>query len=159
MNQLQNLGKPPPYYLGDAWLNDGFGLQYRFHRYTIGSRPYVRNSVYVLMSLQAGFMRTWPRPVYIGRTEDAHDRFGDHERMREALNHGAVETWVHTPGWSDPVGFYEAERRLIRTYQPALCTQNPIPLGLFGDLFADIQSQPKSPSLGGLFGSLAPARR
>lgn len=158
MSNLANLGKPPPSPLPEIWMQDGFGLTYKFVRYNLDARPDLHASVYAYVSIRQGVIMTFPVLEYVGRAVDLRDRLDQHERLAEARRRGATELWVHTPGWSDPIGYFEAERRLIETYQPPMCEQHPAPLGRLGDLLGTLQSRPASPSLASLganLGSLA----
>ncbi len=140
MSQLANLGKPPDTYLGEHWVLDGFGFQYRFSRYTIESCPSLSGAVYAFVSFRPGILIHTPVLEYVGRAVDTHDRLSDHERLTDARRRGASEVWVHRPQLGDPISFYEAERRMIHTYDPPMNKQKPMPLGLFG-LLGSLQGQ------------------
>ncbi len=132
MSQLANLGKPPDTYLGEQWVLDGFGMKYRFFRYTIDSSPSLSAAIYAFVSLQRGSLIHTPVIEYVGRAVDTQDRLGDHERRTDARRRGASEVWIHRPLLGDPISFYEAERRMIYTYDPPMNKQKPVPLGMFG---------------------------
>ena len=150
MNHLSYLGKAlaPP--LPDFWIWDGFDMKYRFVRLPIEARPDASESVYAYVTLRRGILVMFPSFEYVGRAEELRDRLNHHERLAEAIRRGATELWVHTPSRHDPIGYYEAERRLIETYKPPMCRQRPAPLGRLGSVFATLQSRPASPSLSAL---------
>lgn len=107
---------PPPAPLGHVWGDDGAGYRYRFAVYDIHACPSAPNAVYIFAALQG---LTYV-PLYVGRAEALSRRLSDHERRDEAIRRGARYLLVHVPGVSDPVGYAEAERRLIRHYAPTL---------------------------------------
>lgn len=116
---------------------DGFGMKYRFFRYTIDSCPSLSWAVYAFVSIRRGAFIHTPFLEYVGRASDTEDRLGNHERRSAARRRGATEVWIHRPGLGDPISYYEAERRLIHTYDPPMNKQKPMPLGLLGMISAD----------------------
>lgn len=109
--------------LGHVWGNDGAGYRYRFSIYDIHACPSAPNAVYIFAGLQG---LTYV-PLYVGRAEALSRRLPGHERRDEAIRRGARYLLVHVPGVGDPIGYAEAERRLIRHYAPTLNEQhNPL---------------------------------
>jgi hypothetical protein len=117
-------GLPPPSVpIGHVWGNDGTGYRYQFAIYDIHVCPSALNAVYIFAGLQG---RTYV-PFYVGRAEALSRRLPGHERRDEAIRRGAQYLLVHVPDAGDPVGYAEAERRLIRHYAPPLNEQhNPL---------------------------------
>lgn len=111
------------------WGVDSLGHEYRFTIYDIRACPPATRAVYVFARLEG---RSFA-PVYIGRAEALGGRLPGHERRDEAIRRGAHHLLVHVPGALDPVGYVEAERRLIRHYAPPLNEQH--------NLLADLLSR------------------
>ncbi len=114
-------GLPPPSApLGHVWGDDGISCRYRFAVYDIHACPAAPNAVYIFAARQS---LTYI-PLYIGRAESLSRRLSGHERRDEAIRRGAHHLLVHVPAVTDPIGYAEAERRLIRHYGPALNEQH-----------------------------------
>lgn len=114
-------GLPPPSAtLGHVWGDDGISYRYRFAVYDIHACPAAPNAVYIFAARQS---LTYT-PLYIGRADSLSRRLSGHERRDEAIRRGAHYLLVHVPAVTDPIGYAEAERRLIRQYAPALNEQH-----------------------------------
>ena len=114
-------GLPPPSaLLAHVWGDDGIGYQYRFAVYDIHACPAAPNAVYIFAARQS---LTYI-PLYVGRAESLSQRLSGHERRDEAIRRGARYLLVHVPAVTDPIGYAEAERRLIRHYAPELNEQH-----------------------------------
>ncbi|MBX9909755.1 MAG: hypothetical protein K2Z25_13715 [Beijerinckiaceae bacterium] len=149
MTRLADLGKPPPAPFGEYWVEDGYGFHYRFWRYELGDRPRHQNAVYALVTARIGLGLTLlPLVEYIGRAEDTFDRLNGHERLTDAHHRGATELWIHRPGILDPIGFHEAESRLIERYSPPLNRQRPVSHAMAGLLGLGLPAVPKAPVQG-----------
>lgn len=108
---------------GNVWGTDGIGMRYRFAIYDIRARPAGLHVVYAFARLEGQIYV----PLYIGRAESLSQRLPGHERLDEALRRGARHLLVHMPAARDPIGYADAERRLIRHYAPPLNEQhNPL---------------------------------
>lgn len=81
-------------------------VDYTFEVFPIFARPRKSHSLYIF-----GRDRHWM--YYAGIAENLFERLSGHERMLEAIELGANELWVHTPGPDALVDFRNAERRLI----------------------------------------------
>lgn len=100
---------------------DGIDTDYTFGVYDINALPSGANAVYMFCKVQNNNYM----PLYIGRAEDLSGRLSDHERKLEAIQLGARYLLVHTPLLLGArVHYIEAERRLIRKYNPILNTQH-----------------------------------
>jgi hypothetical protein len=130
MSHLNALGKPPPTFVGEHWVPDGFGLTYRFWRYSIDSCPDWYGAVYAFVSYSYGVVIHTSKLEYVGKAICTKDRLNDHDRISAARGRGATEVWVHAPMPGDPISYHEVERRLIHTYDPPMNKQRPLPLGL-----------------------------
>ncbi len=109
--------------MGSIWGDDGVSHRYRFAIYNIAACPAGVNAVYVFARLEGSVYV----PVYVGRADILSRRLTGHDRRDEAIRLGAQFLLVHIPAPSDPIGYEEAERRLIRRYTPALNEQfNPL---------------------------------
>ena len=100
---------------------DGVDTSYQFEIYGIDAQPIRANAVYMFCKLEHGIYV----PNYIGRAQNLSERLANHERKAEAINLGAQFLLVHTPpAFTARVNYIEAERRLIRQYNPVLNTQH-----------------------------------
>jgi hypothetical protein len=109
--------------VGSVWGDDGISHRYRFDIYDIAASPSGVNAVYVFARLEGSMYA----PVYVGRADILSRRLTSHDRRDEACRLGARFLLVHIPAPFDPIGYEEAERRLIRRYMPVLNEQfNPL---------------------------------
>ena len=106
----------------ERFLND-HAVRYQFIAYPIDATPAVFDCVYAFASAGA--------PIYIGQAGSLSQRLANHDKLGLAKLMGASELWVHTPGHAlGIVGYQEAERRLINSYNPVLNLQHRTgPLG------------------------------
>lgn len=136
MNYHLRPGKAPNTFIGEYWAPDGFGLNIRFWRYTIDSRPDWYDAVYAFVSFRSTGLVSTPMLEYVGKAGRTRDRLATHDRVDSARHRGATEVWIPAPMPVDRVSYHEIERRLIRTYDPPMNVQHPLPflgsLGLVG---------------------------
>ncbi len=100
---LAKLMNPPKVIVPD------YGVNYTFDVFPIYYRPIRKKSVYI-------FAQDRRLMFYAGIAEDVFERLTDHERMAEAIEMGANEVWVHTPGPDRIIDYKDAERRLIERH-------------------------------------------
>ena len=109
----------PPGTFGNIAVFDGIA-RYYFEVYGISEILAGTNAVYMFCKFQSSAYC----PLYIGRAENLAIRLTEHERINEAIRHGASHLLVCMPDYTAQIYFIEAERRLIAHFNPPLNHQH-----------------------------------
>lgn len=96
------------------WLGAS-GAEYQYEVYPIESefRPLPGNYLYAGKSEDGQWV-----PLYIAQTRDMHQRLEGHEKLQDAIEHGATHIHMHYSSAGQAARCTE-ERDLIRYWQPA----------------------------------------